>query len=452
MSAGASAIPTGDISGGMPGGGGGDLDLSSTLGSAFDEALSTESTPPAGEAPPSGETDLFAAEPVVDPAATPTDPNAQPGTEASPYQLSPDGKFYQVPKSELPQFQTAQKYFQQVSQHFPTAQDAAQALVQSSSHRMMSNDWRGGQPEGIETVLNHLAGFDHTGNPQVQQRYQQSFAKMAELMPNTLKQINPQAYEGMQNRLISETIESAYQKAAASGNPEDFKAAQERDYGFTGQYKTDLSQVQKQAQVSDQDRRIQQSEARYTQALNRDSKDFHVNGVEEPKFKQFGEMLDKTLGKIKDRYEPAAYQDIKANVHRELIDTMQGTAQGLSELARSENSAWWHEHKQEHAELIRDFQEIWKAGGNAAQLRPRVQSYQNSFVSRANRLLPQIAQKRIGAATNAAQARSRTGQFAAQPPQARQPGQAAAPQQTNGRTSSDQWNSDWAGEFAQFRS
>lgn len=458
MSAGASAIPTGDISGGMPGGGGGDLDLGSTLGSAFDEALSSESTPPAtaGEAPPAGDTDLFAADPVVDPAAQPADPNAQPGAEASPYQLSPDGKFYQVPKSELPQFQTAQKYFQQVSQHFATPQEAQNAASQSADLRIMSNDWSGGSQHGIEQVLKHWAGFDHSANPQIQQRYQQSFAKMAEMMPGTLKQINPQAYEGMQTQFVAARVESAYQRAVTEQRPDQYDAkgaplpgsplylAQVMDYDLTGQYKTDLNQIQKpqaQQQMSAEQQRMKEFETREANALKRDIGDFNSSAVEGAKFKQFDQGLDKMLGKIKDRYSEVAFNDLKAGIHRELIDTL-----------KSQSDSFWLEHTQEWQRLMDDYRSVWKQGGDAKSLQPRVQSYIQNFISRANRLLPQIAQKRIGAATNAAQARSRTGQFAAQPPQARQPGQAAAPQQTNGRTSSDQWKSDWVGEFAQFRS
>lgn len=437
--------------GGLPAGGG-DLDLGSTLSAAFDEA-SGESTldssaAPAGEPSIGDQTsDLDLGQPAIDPQTT-TDPAAQPqaGAEASPYTLSPDGKFYQVPKSELPQFQTAQKYFQQVSQHFATPQEAQNAASQAADLRIMSNDWASGADQSIETVLRHWAGFDHSANPQIQQRYQQSFAKMAELMPNTLKQINPQAYEGMQARLITESIESAYQKAAQTRNPEDFKAAQERDYGFTGQYKTDPSQIQKQQtqQVSAEQQRMREFETREANALKRDIGDFNTSAVEGAKFNQFGQMLDKTLGKIKDRYSEAGFNDLKAGIHRELIDTM-----------KNQPDSWWMEHTQEWQRIMDDYRSIWKQGGDAKSLQPRVQSYIQSFISRANRLMPPIAQKRIGAATNAAQARSRTGQFAAPQPQTRQPGQPgqpAAPQQPTGKTSSDQWNSDWANEFAQFRS
>lgn len=451
-------MPSGDT-GGNAGGG---FDFGADLASGYDSAISGgESELPSGgdEAQPSwGDSELFkadqpetpvAAQPAVDPAATP-----QPGADAaSPYTLSPDGKFYQVPKSELPQFQQAQKYHSEVGKLFSTPQEAQQAQVQASNHRMLTNDLRSGDPNAVQLVLNHLAGLDHGSNPQLQKQFQQGFAQMATLLPATLQKVNPQAYEAMGAAMITGRIEAAYEKAALSGNPEDFRSAQEMDYGFTSQYKTDISQIQKPQtqQVSEQERRIQESESRYAKALDRDFKDFQLNGVENPKFTQLNLSLDKTLEKIKSRYEPVAYEDIKENIRRELLDTVNGTRAGLSPSDQANNAAWAFEHKQEHAALMRDYQDLWKNGGDVNTLRSRVQSYQQSFVSRANRLLPAIAQKRIGAATQAARARTQTGQFAADQPQTRQPAQQAATQQS-GRTYREKADSEFAAHFDQFRS
>lgn len=444
MGAGAVSIPM-DTSGGLPGGGM-DADFSSALGDAFDSATSAggDSAPSGGTADPAlqtaGNADLFPTEvaPVVD-----GQPNAQPQATAdpaaSPYQLSADGNFYQVPKGELPQFQNAHKFHQAVSQIFQTPQEAQSASLQAADHRIMSNDWASGSDESLQRFINHFAGHDHSANPQMQQRFQQSFSRMATMLPETLKQVNPQAYESMGAAIVTGRIEAAYQKAATTGNAEDFKSAQEMDYGFTGQYKQDLSQVQKQTpQMSAEAQRMKEFESREANALKRDIGDFNQSAVEGPKFKQFGDMLDKTLAKIKGNYPEEAFNDLKAGIHRELIDTM-----------KNQPDSWWTEHTQEWQRLMDDYRQVWKTGGDVKFLQPRVQSYAQSFVSRAQRLLPSIAQKRIGAATQA-QARTRTGQYAAPQPQTGQPAPAAAQQPSNGRISSDQWNKEWASEFGSF--
>lgn len=436
---GSSGADAGVLSGG---GGGADAELGSLLSSSYDEAAGGGETPGQTDDAIIDAIDDLGAVPEGDatqnaaPADAALETVAQPGVEASPYQLTPDGKAYMVPKAELPQFQAAQKFFQQVSQHFATPQEAQSAAMQSADLRIMSNDWASGTEAGIRQVLNHFAGGDHVTNPQMQQRYQQSFSKMADVMPQMLQQINPQAHQAMAEKFVTSRIDAAYQKAATTGNAEDFKAAQEMDYGFTGKYKTDVSQIQKapDPQVNAAEQRIREFETRQDAALKRDIGQFNQTAVEGAKFTQLGALIDKTLAKVKDRYTEAGYADLKAGVHRELVDTLKSQPE------------WWTEHQQNWNALMDDYRTTWKQGSPGNGLQPRAQAYIQSFLSRAQRALPQIAQKRVNVATQREQsARAANGQFAGQKPAAtRQPAQAAAPA-ANGqmkRLSPDEWQAE----------
>lgn len=416
-------------------------ELGSLLSDAYDSAGGDESAGGEVSAEPSGEItgetgdgqDVSAqpADSLLQPDAV-----AQPGADASPYRLTEDGKFYQVPKGELPTFQTAQKYHQQVSQYFATAQEAQTASLQAADLRIMSNDWASGSEAAIKGVLNHWAGGNHSQNPAVQQRYQQSFSKMASLMPEALKTVNPQAYGDMVQGMVSRAVELAYDRAVQTQNPEDLKRAQELDWGATGKYKTELPKADPAAQAQSQFQREKaEFESRQDSALKRDVGAFNQSAVEGAKFTQLGGMIDKQLEKIKGRYSEQAYGDLKAGIQRELVDKL-----------RSQD--WYTEHEQAFHGLMNDYRTTWKQGSPGQGLQPRVQSYIQDFVSRAQRLLPSIAQPRIGAATQAA-TRTRDGKFAATQPQSRPPVQsqpASLPANGN-KLSSDEWESQWAAVF-----
>ena len=146
-----------DVSGAPPAGGitpsGGDFssDLGSALSSAYDSAV--EEAPPAEPSTetvsepisePAPESSTEPAPETETPASAPVTPEIAPVGDAPQYQMTPDGKAYQIPKAEFATIQHAQKYHQAVSQLYPTAQEAQSSFDHASTYRQMMNDWMSG--------------------------------------------------------------------------------------------------------------------------------------------------------------------------------------------------------------------------------------------------------------------------------------------------------------------
>lgn len=428
--------------------GNGDAELGSLLSSAYDEASGGDV--PAGEAG-TPESIPYEAPIETPPGEAPTSPEAQaqpaqPQAGESPYPLSPDGKAFMVPREALPALQSAQKFAETVQQWFGTPQEAQGAYLQASDLRTMQNDWVYGQPEAIKSVMAHWAGMNHQ-DPAIRARFQNSFSQMAQLMPSFLKTTNPQAYQALiggparfdangaeispASGLLLSAVEAAYEKAAQTGNPEDLKQAQYLDYGATGKYKTELPRPDpNQQRMTEFERRSTEFEQRQSAALNRDVLAFNNNALEGAKFNDFRGAIDKVLAPVKARYSDVAYEDLKNGIQREVIDTMKA------------NAEWWLEHEQTYHQLVEDYKHTWRGGNPGNGLESRIAAYKADFQRQAQRLLPSIAQKRIGAATQ--RSRANNGQFAAPGQRAPQSPAAQAPQGQNGtgdrRLSSDEWD------------
>lgn len=434
----------GDSGGITPSGGDITGELGSLLGDAFDTASQEESQQPIGD-------DLSEGADLNEPAAQDPAQNAAPDSQegqppadpnSTPYPLSEDGQSYLVPKAELSSIQTDRTFAKEVGQYFASPQEAHISYLQASDLRAMGNDWMQGSDQAIQGVLSHWAGANHAHSPAVQAKYQASFAKMASMLPEQLKTVNPQAYGTMVDGMIGKAIERAYERAVQSQNPEDFKRAQELDWGATGQYKTELPKVDSRAaQETALEAKMREFNTRQDAALNRDIGNFNQQTVEGAKFKQLNGMIDKLLEPVKARYGDTAYADLRAGIQRELMTTLQNQPE------------WFLEHRQTWDQIMDDYKTSWKAGQGPQALQPRINAYVSDFISRAKRFLPSITQKRIGATTSAQRPRTPQGQFA---PQARQgapatPAPNGSPAPTNGRWSSDQWDQEWNKQFETFR-
>lgn len=416
----------------------GDAELGSFLSSAFDSAVAeTGATSETPETPIETEPQLEASTPETVDAQSPTTEPEVPAGDSS-YPLSEDGKSLLVPKGELGAIQEARKFQEAVGQWFQSPEEAQTAYLQASDLRAMSNDWLNGSDASVQGVLAHWAGMNHSANPAVQAKYQASFAKMAQAMPDMLAKIAPSAYQGMVQGMLTRAVEAAYEKASQTQNPEDFQRAQELDWGVTGQYKTELPKHDpaKVAETAAQ-ARIREFEQRQEIALKRDLTSFNNQAVEGAKFSQLNGMIDKILEPVKARFGETAFGDLRAGIQRELVQALQGQPE------------WWLEHKQTWEQIMDDYRTIWQNGQNPSSLQPRVSAYINDFVSRAKRYLPSIAQKRIAGATAVAKTtpRAPNGQFSP----TRQT--APTPPTTNGqkRLSSAEWDAQFGELFKQFR-
>jgi len=387
------SLGLGDAGGGAPPGGTGDLDLGSLLGDAYDSASADET--PGGEAggdsslPSEGSQEIPGGDAPTAPQTQDTAPqgDSQPRADAnqSPWQLSPDGNFYQVPKAELPRVQGALQYSQQVSQIFATPAEAQSASQQAFDHRTMYNDWTFGSDRAVKSVLDYWSGASHQ-DPQSRATFSRSFEKMLTMAPGVLRQTNPTAYQNFIQSTGKSLVESLYAKAAQTQNPTHLEDAQAVEWGLTGHYQKELPQADPQAQARtawEQERA--DFDNRQSIALQRDSEGFQTSSLDGPKFQKIDAALDKILAPIKAKYSDIAYRSIKKSIHDEVGATLR-------------QSEWWTEHKQQSDAIMQDYGTAWHSGSrDGRSLQPRVQAYHADFLSRANRVLPSIAAKYVNA-------------------------------------------------------
>ena len=401
--------------------------------------------------------------PAEVPATSPATP-PQPGAVKEPYQLTQDGKHYMVPKAELANLSTVRQYWDGVSKFFQTPEQAQNAYSLSSDLQMMQNDWLNGSDASIDAMLNHWAGANYADNPVMQQRFQSSFARMAERAPALLKQVNPTAYRAMLGNIAKfngavgadgqiqwgdaispasglalDLVNQGYEQAAQSGNALDFRRAQELDFAITGTYKNELPKLDPQAE---QRAKFEREQATFRAQQSRmeasATNTWSAQNVEGLKFNLLHKEIDNILSpwKAKSNVSDTFYNDIKAGILRDLVGEQNGVLGGKIAAMDPE---WAVLHEQEFRALVNEFRQGWQNDPHGQRLQARVQPYVQSFLSRAKRLIPALAKARIEAKkpTAAAPARRPAAAPAATPPQ----------NPANGRVSTsdwqDQWNEEW---------
>lgn len=361
-----------------------EADLGATLESAAESvmgspepAASVEPVQAEAEQAPPGEAGNGPSQPTAPPVETPG--GEGPNSAAAPYQLTKDGAAYIVPKTELPQFQGAKQYADATQEFFPTAGDAKLGYLEASDFRALRSDFLSGDPNNIDAMLGYFSGKDHA-DPALAGQFRESFVRMAERIPETLKSINPDAHAKLGDSFINSRIESAYTRAAETGNPDDLLAAQRMDWGHTGRYKTELPKVDPQAAArSAEAARLKGIEDRETGIYNRDWKSFNTSTLEGPKWAAFNAEIEKTLAPVKDSYDPIVFKALTKQISDDLIGKLQGDYE------------WARNHKNELGMLQRDYQNLWKAQKPADGLKPRIETYTKDFMGRVRRYLPSIA-------------------------------------------------------------
>lgn len=370
-------------------------ELGATLQEAAESVLGAPDAaaePPqiASEQAPPGEGGNGPSLPTSPPVETP------PGEGPSSYKLTPDGSAYLVPKAELPTITGLRTYAETVQNRFPTTNDAELGYLESSDFRAMRSDFLnpdGKNPQGennLDGMLSYWAGKAHS-DPAVAAQFRDSFVKMAERIPETLKSINPEAHAKLGDSIVSARIESAYARAAETGDPEDLLAAQRMDWGQTGRYKTELPKHD--PQKAEMDRIAQerlQVDQRTAQLLNRDWTSFNKGSLEGPKWQQFNAEIDKTLAPVKGKYDPEVFDALRERISKQMLTKIQ------------EDFEWARNHGNDLTMLKSNYEQLWKAQKPADGLKPRIQTYTNDFMARVRRHLPSIAAPLLNKATASA--------------------------------------------------
>lgn len=340
----------------------------SVLGGEGDGGKPEEPAQPAAEPAPPAESA---------PPATP--PAAAPPAEAGQYKLAPDGSSYLVPKAELPALTGMKQYAEKVQERFPTTNDAELGYLESSDFRAIRSDFLSGDDANLDAVLGYWAGRD-SKDPQEQAQFRESFARMAARMPETLKNVNPDAYQKLGDSFVNSRIESAYARATETGDPEDLLAAQRLDWGHTGRYKTELPKHDPQAaaaaKIAADSKALEQ---RTAATLNRDWASFNKTSLEGPKWQAFNAEIDKALAPVKDSYDATVFNALRDHIGKALTAKMQ------------EDYEWARNHGNDLNSLQAAYKQRWNQQKNADDLKPSIQTYTNDFMARVRRHLPSIA-------------------------------------------------------------
>ena len=383
-----------------------EADLGSTLSSAFDSVVPPDAS--AEQAAPAAEESGVVAEtpaPTEQTAPTgaaPTDPAAPADTS---YQLTPDGTGYVVPKAEFPLLSGAKQYAEKVQERFPTIQDAEVAYLQSSDHNAMMTDFLHGETADVDAMLSHLAGANAT-DPQFRSQSQQAFTRMAERLPEVLKQVNPEAYAKHVNNMFQVEVQAAYEKAAQTGDPKDLLRAQSIEWGKTGRYQIELPKVDPAKAASDAQAAREASIAqRETQLLDRDWSNFNRGTVEGPKWQQFNAAIDAALAPVKAKYTPEIFSAVRDRIASQINDKLKA------------DFDWARMHGNERKVIEASYKQAWKSNQSVDGLNPRIQAYNNDFMARVRRHLPSIAAPILNSATASAVASQKAPQPAAPPNQ-----------------------------------
>lgn len=355
-------------------------------------------------------------------AAQPPASDAQ--TPEGIYPLAPDGNSYLVPKTELPRLQGLQKYAEAVQQRFPTAMDAEAAHVNANNFSGIMSDYLHGTDSDVDQVLNFLSGGSEQ-DPSRRAESLQAFTRFASRLPETLAKVSPEAHANLSNSIFQAQVASAYDKAAKTGDPNDFLKAQSLDWGKTGRYKTELPKFDPQkAQVDAFAKQQADFAQRQQAAMTRDWGSYSKTTSDGPKWTELDKRIDATLEPIKAKYNPVEFGAIRQQIKSGVLAKM------------SADSEWARIHTNEQRAIKNAYETAWKNQQFFDGLKPRVQAYQNDFLLRANRFLPSIAAPLL----NQAAARVAAAPQGAKPPanSQKQPVQRAADgryagQQQNGK-------------------
>jgi hypothetical protein len=436
--------------------------LGDAIGGALDDLATDYNLPDdtgGEEAPLSADAPLEDA-PVEDLNADGAAPDSAPAVlPEGEYPLSPDGSGYVLPKQDFDILKGQREYASAVQEIFPTANDAAIAQQEATDLRSMLADYRSGDQANIDTVLAHWAGAGET-DPMMQRQFQQSFATMANRMPDTLKQINPQAYQQLTSRFIKEAgleiyapiaqqTKALYDKAAQTGDPTDFFNAQQYDFEHTKQYQTELKRVDPQeAQRQQIEARQREIESRENSLIGRDWANFNSGTVSGPKWTQYNSEIDRALETIKGNYAEPVFNAIRASVNQKLMAKLQDPA-------NSEMANWARNHDLAYKSLEQAFKAAWRSGQPVSQLQQRIQFFQNDFLNQARKYLPSVVKEVIGTPSKAP-ATPKPGTPAGQQPRtqpaAARPAQPSPAARTNGqRTAAPQRGQAPPGWDALFR-
>ncbi len=339
------------------------------------------------------------------------DAGGQPAATNEPFPVSEDGKAYLVPKSQMSDITGMREYSTAVQEWFPTVSDAQSARDMSTDFRSMQLDYETGAPESIDRALNFWAGAN-AQDPYTRQRFQESFATMAQRAPQMLQQINPQAHQQLSRSLAMPFVDSMYAEAAKQTDPalqkQALQNAQAVEYAVRSsdpEFKAyryaetkdlprhDPNALATRAAQEAEQKRLQSIQQREAQLMERDFSAFSQSVIDGKKMAEVWSAIDQVLDPIRAKYDASDYAELRNGVMADLTKALKSGA----------NAEWFNTHIGEYNAMKRMFQQCWESGKDPnTVIGQRAQYYINDLLVRARRVLPSNAAPRNTKATGRA--------------------------------------------------
>jgi hypothetical protein len=331
-----------------------------------------------------------------------------------------DGKGFRVSKDRMDDFQKWKSMGEQVIALAPSLDHIKQYRDNASDFRALDIDFQNGAADdaSMDKFLDFWQG-SMENDPAKQARLQAAFVKMADRIPDRLRQVNPQAYVALQQKMLDTkalreqnpegygkvqgevvraALDAKYLEAAQKNDVEMFRQLQWADYHQTGKYYKSMLEVPRPdpLMTEKQTLDLQRSELeKRTQTFEQQQQDGRVKIWEHHKellgnAERTGmdSLITDALKPALGRYNEQALEQFKVAI-----------AANVEQQLRADYT--WHRDRQiDLDQLGRDTLERLKNGQKLQDLKPRGDEYINEYLRVARPLVQRIAAQVVSAKTS----------------------------------------------------
>lgn len=349
-------------------------------------ATGTKEAEPAEEAEP--EPEVTELEPEAEPESP--EPPAEEATEQedTEFRASRNGKGYVVPRERLNNLIAANKALEEIREIAPTVNHVKTWREGATMFRRMEADFIEGGPEDFNAFVDFWSGGAAGDNPALLAKMQAGFTKLAEAIPERLQRVNPQAYQGLQDRFIGEQTEALYQRAAETGDKQDLYRAQMFDWAKTGAYR-EAGQLPKADPLAARKRELDLQEKAITERAQKEHDrqwgNIH-NQIQQDRRNATEAILDKVLEPAKGRFSDVQLESFRKAVRADLEEALKS------------DSPWSWDDQVDLRAIESAARQAFK-GGTAARLGPQVKAYNDAYLAKARPIIERAASKLVGSAT-----------------------------------------------------
>lgn len=332
-----------------------------------------------------------------------------------------DGKGFRVSKERMEDLQGWRKLGEEVMSIAPSIHHLRQMRDASSDFRALGIDFQNGAADD-KSMDRFLDFWQGTGSedPTERAKLQAAFVRMADRIPDRLKQVDPRAYVALQQKMLdtkalreqnpdgyktvqADVLRSAldvkYLEAVQKGDQKMFEKLQWAEYLLNdGNFYKDMLSVPRPDPLMTErqklDARSQEIEKR-TQTFEQQQQDARVKTWERQKDLignaekvKLDELITEALKPAVGRYNDEAIQQFKvaiaANVEQQLRN----------------DYTWYRDHEMDLDQLGRDTLERLKNNQKLSDLKPRADEYVNEYARVARAFVQRTAAQVVSAKTS----------------------------------------------------